>query len=102
MLVPYGTFGALAAATLLAGTASAGTYLGGVNMQACCQEQNANSAEQGIANGSGCDDWLCYNPDTGSDDGGINVDECCQETYSNGAAYSGCSGGVYNWACYAP
>lgn len=92
--------GAIAALALLASPVSA-TYLGGVNMQACCQEQYSNSAEQGIAGGSGCYDWYCYNPNTGNDDGGVNVDECCQVTYGNSAAYSGCSGGVYNWACYA-
>lgn len=92
---------AIAAAILIAG-AYGDTKLGGLNMQACCQEQNSNGSEQAITNGSGCGAWQCYNPTLGNIDGGINVDECCQVTYQNGNAYSGCSNGVNSWTCYAP
>ncbi|PON23002.1 hypothetical protein TGAM01_v208007 [Trichoderma gamsii] len=94
------TLSAIAATTLIAGVIG-DTTLGGVNMQACCQEQYSNGSEQAIA-GSGCDDWQCYNPTNGNWDGGIDISRCCQQTYSNGGAYSGCSGGAYNWQCYAP
>ncbi|KAK6450960.1 hypothetical protein FP744_10007211 [Trichoderma asperellum] len=101
MLAPSSILSAIVAATLLSGAVADNT-LGGLNMQACCQEQYSNGSEQAITDGSGCDDWQCYNPNTGNVDGGINVSECCQVTYSNGAAYSGCSGGEYGWTCYAP
>lgn len=90
---------AIAAAGFISGVV--GGDLGGVNMQACCQEQYSNGSEQAIV-GSGCGGWQCYNPTTGNWDGGLNMDQCCQQTYSNGAAYSGCSGGAYNWQCYSP
>ncbi|KAL7917213.1 hypothetical protein ACQKWADRAFT_54982 [Trichoderma austrokoningii] len=90
----------IAAAGFIAGVVG-DTKLGGVNMQACCQEQYANGSEQAIV-GSGCNSWKCYNPTLGNWDGGLNMDQCCQQTYSNGAAYSGCSNGAYNWQCYAP
>jgi hypothetical protein len=91
----------IVAATLIAGVVG-DTTLGGLNMQACCQEQYSNGSEQAIA-GTGCNSWQCYNPTLGNWDGGIDVNRCCQQTYSNGNAYSGCSGNnAYKWQCYAP
>jgi hypothetical protein len=96
MLAPSGIFGVVAGLVLLAASASARTWAGGVNMQAACQEQYANSSEQGIPNGSGAYDWYCYDPNTGNS-GGVNVDEYCQFTYG-GSAYADPQGG----GCYYP
>jgi hypothetical protein len=101
MLAPSGIFGVVAGLVLLAAPASARTWAGGVNMQAACQEQYANSSEQGILNGSGAYDWYCYDPNTGNS-GGVNVDEYCQFTYGGSAYADPQGGGAYDWGCYYP
>lgn len=101
MLAPSGIFGVVAGLILLAGPASAATYAGDVNMQAACQEQYADSSEQGISGGSSAYDWYCYNPETEAT-GSVNVDEYCQFTYGGSAYADPQGGGAFDWGCYYP
>ncbi|PSR84023.1 hypothetical protein BD289DRAFT_434946 [Coniella lustricola] len=92
---------AVAGLVLLARSVTAATYVGGVDMQAACQEQYANSSEQGILTGSSAYDWVCYNPSTGAS-GSVDVNEYCQYTYGGSAYADPQGGGAYDWGCYVP
>ncbi|KAH8820112.1 hypothetical protein F5884DRAFT_849387 [Xylogone sp. PMI_703] len=103
MLALSSIFPVVAGLVLLVAPASADrTWAGGVNMQAACQEQYANSSEQAILDGSSAYDWYCYNPTAGEISGGVNVDEYCQFTYGGTAYADPQGGGAYDWGCYYP
>jgi hypothetical protein len=99
MLAPSRIF--VVASLVLLTPALARRYAGPVDMQAACQEQYANSQEQGIRGGNGASDWYCYNPNTAKP-GGVNVDEYCQFTYGGTAYADSQGGGADDWACYYP
>ncbi|KAE9382095.1 hypothetical protein N431DRAFT_491337 [Stipitochalara longipes BDJ] len=102
MHAPSGIFGVVAGLVLLTAKVSADHYVGGVNMQAACQEQYANPSEQAILSGSTAFDWWCYDPNGSGNGGAINVNEYCQFTYGGSAYASSQGGGAYDWGCYAP
>lgn len=101
LTIVAGTAAAVAGSIALTGTASAATYLGGVNVQTYCSQFNGSGysyTAQVVAPGDAYS-WRCYTPGIWL---GVNMNLACEQQHGNSAAYGrpADAGNPYSWGCY--
>ncbi len=104
LTIVAGTAVAVAGSIALTGTASAATYLGGVNVQSYCSQFNSNGftyTAEVVAPGDAYS-WRCYTPAGNGGWLGVNMNLACEQQHGNPSAYGrpANAGNPYSWGCY--